>query len=79
MDEVRRCTGTQFDPTVAEAFIKIIRQNGPAFVINSARSITHQYAATLLANEGLYQNMFASVAPLGTAIIGSRRGGIMPR
>jgi len=64
MDEVRRCAGTQFDPAVAEAFIRLIQQHGPTFVVNSARSVTQQYTASLLANESLYQNMFTWVSLL---------------
>lgn len=59
--EVLRCAGTQFDPEVANVFVKLIQRHGPAFVINSARSVTEQYTATLLTNESLAQNMFAWV------------------
>ncbi len=59
--EVQHCRGTQFDPEVVDIFIKLIQRNGSGFVINSARSVTQQYAASLLANESLTHNMFAWV------------------
>ena len=57
MAEVQRCAGSQFDPTVVEVFVHLIQERGPFFVINSARSVTQQYAATLLTNESLARNM----------------------
>jgi hypothetical protein len=56
--EIRRCRGTQFDPALADVFIKIILQRGPSFLVNSARSVTQQYAASLLANTSITHNMF---------------------
>jgi HD-GYP domain-containing protein (c-di-GMP phosphodiesterase class II) len=62
LDEVQRCAGTQFDPLVAETFVRVVqRQNGTALIVNSARSVTQQYAATILANETLTMNAFAWV------------------
>jgi putative nucleotidyltransferase with HDIG domain len=61
IDEVRRCSMTQFDPEVVSIFVRLIQRHGPAFVVNSARSVTQQYAASLLANENLARNMFAWV------------------
>jgi hypothetical protein len=40
--EVQRCAGSQFDPTIAHAFIPIAERNH--FVINSARKVTRQRA-----------------------------------
>jgi polar amino acid transport system substrate-binding protein len=60
-DEIRRCAGSQFDPQVAEVFGNLIQQRGPFFVVNSARSVAQQYAASLLANESLTYNMFGWV------------------
>ena len=59
--EVLHCAGTQFDPEVAQVFVKLVQQRGPAFVVNSARSVTEQYAASLLTNNSLTKNMFAWV------------------
>jgi len=38
--ELRRCSGTQFDPVVVEAFIRVSTQIGAHFVVNSAREVT---------------------------------------
>jgi HD-GYP domain-containing protein (c-di-GMP phosphodiesterase class II) len=59
--EIRSCRGTQFDPQVADIFVELIQRKGSAFVINSARSVTQQYAASLLTNESLTHSMFAWV------------------
>ncbi len=40
--EVQRCAGTQFDPTVAAAFIRVAAREGEHFVINSARAVATQ-------------------------------------
>lgn len=39
IEEVKRCTGRQFDPQVAEAFIRVTTQERAHFVINSARTV----------------------------------------
>jgi putative nucleotidyltransferase with HDIG domain len=60
--EVDRCAGTQFDPAIAETFVNLaLKRVDSPFVINSARSVTQQYAASLLANESLTHSMFAWV------------------
>ena len=59
VDEIRRCRGTQFDPVLADTLIELVLQRGPSFVINSARSVTQQYAATLEVDQSLTHNMFA--------------------
>jgi HD-GYP domain-containing protein (c-di-GMP phosphodiesterase class II) len=38
--ELRRCSGTQFDPTVVEAFIRVSTRIGAHFVVNSAKEVT---------------------------------------
>jgi putative nucleotidyltransferase with HDIG domain len=58
MDEIQACSGSQFDPKVADVFVKLIQQQGPFFVVNSARSVTQQYTASLLASESLAYTMF---------------------
>lgn len=66
IEEVRRCSGTQFDPLVAETFVSLVQRKWPDdFIINSARSVTQQFAASILANEYLTQNMFAWVLERG--------------
>ena len=42
--EVRRCSGSQFDPAIANGFIRIAEQNGASFVRNSAQEIQLSYA-----------------------------------
>jgi len=37
--EVRRNAGTQFDPAVAEAFIRVVQREGPQFIRNSAQEV----------------------------------------
>lgn len=37
--EVKRCSGTHFDPAVAEAFVRIIERDGDDLVVNSAREV----------------------------------------
>jgi putative nucleotidyltransferase with HDIG domain len=56
--EIQRCRGTQFDPVLVDIFVKLIQDHGASLVINSARSVTQQYAASLLANENITHNMF---------------------
>lgn len=40
--EVERCAGTQFDPRVAEAFVRIAKRRGTDFVVNSARTVAQR-------------------------------------
>jgi putative nucleotidyltransferase with HDIG domain len=62
IEELQRCAGTQFDPAVAESFVSLMsRQSVEPFIVNSARSVTQQYAASILAKESLTQSMFAWV------------------
>jgi diguanylate cyclase (GGDEF)-like protein/putative nucleotidyltransferase with HDIG domain len=42
--EVRRCSGTQFDPAIADAFICIAERNTTGFIRNSAREVARSYA-----------------------------------
>jgi putative nucleotidyltransferase with HDIG domain len=61
VQEVLHCAGTQFDPEVANVFVELVQQQGPAFIVNSARSVTEQYSASLLTNNSPTKNMFAWV------------------
>jgi putative nucleotidyltransferase with HDIG domain len=58
VEEIQQCRGTQFDPMIADVFVKLILESGSSFVVNSARSVTQQYAASLLANTSITHNMF---------------------
>jgi putative nucleotidyltransferase with HDIG domain len=42
--EVRHCSGAQFDPQIAETFVQLIQLQQDRLVVNSARTITLQYA-----------------------------------
>jgi HD-GYP domain-containing protein (c-di-GMP phosphodiesterase class II) len=37
--EVKRCSGTQFDTRVVDAFLELVDQYGEKFLVNSARPI----------------------------------------
>ena len=56
--EIQSCCGTQFDPHLADVFVKLILQRGPSFIVNSARSVTQQYAASLLTNVNMTHSMW---------------------
>jgi HD-GYP domain-containing protein (c-di-GMP phosphodiesterase class II) len=42
--ELKRNAGSQFDPTVAEVFIRIIEREGEEFIVNSARQVVLKQA-----------------------------------
>lgn len=42
--EVERCAGTQFDPAIAAAFVRVAGREGQALIINSAQQIAQQRA-----------------------------------
>ncbi len=66
--EIRRGAGTQFDPAVAEAFIRVTQQKGPRFVVNSARTVAEQYVGRLSAAEAgavmLFTQVYGAAASL---------------
>ena len=39
IDEVRRCSGTQFDPAVVNAFLAVVEREGQSIIVNTAREI----------------------------------------
>jgi diguanylate cyclase (GGDEF)-like protein/putative nucleotidyltransferase with HDIG domain len=43
--ELHRCAGTHFDPTVVEAFTRVIERHGPGFIVNSARRVPPERAS----------------------------------
>lgn len=59
--EVINCTGTQFDPAVAKAFIRIAEREGQQLVVNSARSVIKQNIHDILELEGLKLKRFAQI------------------
>ena len=40
--EIRRCSGTQFDPLVCDAFIRVVEEHGENFIVNSARAVVQR-------------------------------------
>ncbi|MCB0064423.1 MAG: HD-GYP domain-containing protein [Caldilineaceae bacterium] len=65
--EVINCVGTQFDPEVAKAFIRIAEREGQTLVINSARSVTKHTIHDILELEGLKLKRFAQIYGLASA------------
>jgi len=37
--EIKRCSGTQFDPAIVDAFIRILEHEGQHLIVNSARFV----------------------------------------
>lgn len=44
--EVRRSAGTQFDPLVVDAFVRLVEGEGAALIVNSAHEVDHKQAAS---------------------------------
>ena len=65
--EVINCTGTQFDPQVATAFIHIAERQGQELVVNSARNVTVQTIHNIFEREGLKLKQFAQIYGLASA------------
>jgi putative nucleotidyltransferase with HDIG domain len=59
MLEAQRCSGTQFDPAIVKAFLRVVERRGESFIVNSARSIAAQYSSSLLATEGMGGRLLA--------------------
>ncbi len=64
--EVINCTGTQFDPEVARAFIQIAEREGRQLVINSARSVVQQNLHNIFELEGIKLKRFAQIYGLAS-------------
>lgn len=45
--EVKRCAGTQFDPAIADIFVRIAEREGTQFMVNSAQVVTQRQASKL--------------------------------
>ncbi len=52
MAEVARCSGTQFDPQVADAFFDLAKQKDPDFFRNSATSVEENVQETAMESYG---------------------------
>jgi putative nucleotidyltransferase with HDIG domain len=48
--EVKRCSGTQFDPAIVEALVAVVDEKGPQFFQNSATSVDGAIRLTRAAN-----------------------------
>jgi diguanylate cyclase (GGDEF)-like protein/putative nucleotidyltransferase with HDIG domain len=74
--EVRRCTGTQFDPQVAMAFLHIVEREGEAFVSNSAHEAVHRHEAptTPLTNGSNWIPLPNTTLPSPSLMRGSEEG-----
>lgn len=46
VEEVVRCSGSQFDPQVVTAFLRVVKQNGDDFFVNSASAVARDLEAT---------------------------------
>lgn len=65
--EVIRCSGGQFDPIVAKAFVRIAEREGAQLVVNSARAVVAQYAEHEWNIKGLKLEHFAEIYGMATA------------
>jgi putative nucleotidyltransferase with HDIG domain len=45
LEEIRRCSGTQFDPDVVDALYAVAQEKGPGFFTNSAAAVDHDLMA----------------------------------
>jgi len=64
--EVVHCAGTQFDPLVAKAFIRIAEKKGEALVINSARTVITHHVDKIPELDGLKLKQFAQIYGLAS-------------
>jgi diguanylate cyclase (GGDEF)-like protein/putative nucleotidyltransferase with HDIG domain len=74
--EVRRCSGSHFDPQVVEVLVRLAMQAGTQFIINSAREVTLKQREALdlpALPEGLAFGAPAAFAPVAVP------GGAPPR
>ncbi len=52
VDEVRRCSGTHFDPQVAQAFLVVAAEKGTALFRNSALAVDHDITIRMSEHSG---------------------------
>ena len=56
--EIQRQAGKQFDPAVVDVFVRLVGGIGAGLVVNSARTVAEQLAASILVSESLSQRLF---------------------
>lgn len=59
--EVQRCSGTQFDPVVAKAFITVAEREATQFIVNSARKVTREHTGNVQFMQPLYTKRLAEI------------------
>jgi len=59
--EVKRCGGSQFDPTVAKAFIHVAEREGTKFIVNSARTVAAQQSHNPATSNDLALTLLAQI------------------
>ncbi|MCB0104324.1 MAG: HD-GYP domain-containing protein, partial [Caldilineaceae bacterium] len=64
--EVIDCAGTQFDPAVAKAFIRIAERKGQELVVNSARTVATHHVDQVPELDGFKLKHFAQIYGLAS-------------
>lgn len=64
--EIIDCAGSQFDPSVAKAFIHIAEQKGQELVVNSARTVITHHVDKIPELDGLKLKQFAQIYGLAS-------------
>ena len=59
--EVSSCAGSQFDPEISKAFIRIAEREGETFIVNSARTVAAQFAAKSRKEESPFVKRLAEI------------------
>lgn len=59
--EVQRCAGNQFDPMVAEAFVRVAERETEQFIVNSARTVTNRQVTNTMLKQPLNLRMLAEI------------------
>lgn len=61
IEEIERCSGSQFDPTVAAAFVQVAERKRQEFIVNSARTVTRQQIENAPLKQPLNLKMLAEI------------------
>ncbi len=61
LEEIRRCSGTQFDPEVAAVFIRVAEREGQQLIANSARAVTAHITDAESVPEDMAAELFSRV------------------